>query len=221
MWPKLLPTSYIEGLYFHGDSTVDSKLGWAVRVCGRVKKLDYSARKMNGLELHDVDPKRFAHLVSKIGPLPELEELEIKKLDLKDEELAALLERYPHLRTLSLIEARYLGAKFPVMKNLEEIRTHYTPISDEGLGAILRCPALRSIESNFGPLTKAGILQIARLRQPALKEVAISGTRLTELEGNEALELIRKACPDLEIDVQGLSDLLERSPPEIPDPPAL
>jgi hypothetical protein len=164
--------------------------------------MDFHPMKNTGAESPGLEAATVEDFVAKVGPLPELEGLGIEEVDLKDEGLAALLERYLNLQTLNLSRTSYSGAKFPVMKNLEEIFAHFTPISDEGLAAILRCPALRSLEIDLGEMTKAGILQIARLRQPALKHVSIRGKHFTEEEALEVTEEIRRACPDLHIEVE-------------------
>jgi hypothetical protein len=159
---------------------------------------------IDGDKLPAVDPRTIEHFkdfVEKIGPLPELEVLEV---DLQDDGLATLLERCPRLRSLALAETSYSGEEFPMMERLEEIYTYDTTISDEGLAAMLRCPALKSLQIVGGDkVTKAGLLRIPQLRRPALREVKIKWARLTQQEALEVVQAIQAACPDLQIEVEG------------------
>jgi hypothetical protein len=203
LWVKLLPTSYIEGLSFDGDATIDPKLGWAVRVCGRVQYLDFHVKQNFSSEPPAVDSAKYMDFVEKIGPLPELEELGIEEVDLQDAELASVLERYPRLQVLRLFMTPNTGAKFPKMERLETCIVYDAAISDEGLAAILRCPALKSLQIYRGRVTKAGLLRIPQFRRPALREVKMEALPLTRQEALEVMQAIQAACPDLQIEMEG------------------
>jgi hypothetical protein len=200
LWVKLLPLSYIQSIEIYGSDHYPPEIAWAVKVCGRVDEV-----LIHGIPRGDEpqDAQATCTFLASLGPLPELKRLQIRDMNLTDAELAPLLAGYPRLRELWLWATAWTGAGFPVLKELELIVIYDSPVSDAGLTAMLRSPALRSVEISQGWMTRDGLRQIPRDRQPALRDISIIGAKIAAEEVAELNDTLHAACPGLQIQVMG------------------
>jgi hypothetical protein len=152
-WARLWPSSHVTEVRLHRGSGFDPKLAWAVQVCGRLNRI-----KLNPISLDGpiTDPRESLAWLAQLGHQPALQELCIDELPVTDQELATVLAHYPGLRTLWLRMTKCTGANLPVMKSLETVETYFTPISDAGLAALLRQPAVQAIGIDHTEVTRAG-----------------------------------------------------------------
>jgi hypothetical protein len=200
-WAMLWPTSHIRKLGLYRASGYPPRLAWAVKVCARLEEIEIrkSPREMD----EPMDPREVGAFLAGLGSQPELRTLTIEEVDLTDAEVGPLLARSPRLRELGLNLTDCTGANFPVLKELESVGTYFSPISDAGLAVLLRCPALQTINIRYGEITRAGILQIPQLRQPALKELYLHRARVSKSEAEELAGRVQLECLDLDIEVEG------------------
>jgi hypothetical protein len=188
-WARLWPSSHVTKVSLYRATGIDPKLAWAVQVCGRLERIKVIS--VDG----PADPRELLAWLAQLGEQPGLQELWIDEVSLTDEDLASALAHYPGLRILWLSMTKCTGANLPVMPSLEIVETSFSPISDAGLAALLRQPAVQSISIVHGEVTRAGVLQIPPLRRAGLEELHIHSFRLKQSELPELDATIRAAGP--------------------------
>jgi hypothetical protein len=191
----LLPTSRLEALRDWGTSggmTDGRKLGWAARTLGPQQELFLIGKGAD-------DPSQLRAFFLSLGQQPALRKLTISNHS--ETAWETVLRQFPNLRELHLVNIDASGAHFPTYPALKELLLRWTPITDEGLRAVLRCPALEVVQFDDTAITAAGIRQIPQWRQPALQEIYIVAPRFQETEAAALQEELRNACPGLKCTV--------------------
>jgi hypothetical protein len=196
-WARLWPTSHVKEVAIYRRAGFTPGLAWAVRVCGRLEGV---SAKAAGPEISG-DDREMRALLTALGPQPGVLFLGIEEVEVTDADLAALLPQLPGLRELVLWDTSCTGANFPVMPSLESVGTLRSPISDAGLTALLRQPALKSMVIFSDEVTPAGVLQVSQLRRAGLTEMRVCSERIGQREGQRLEETVRAACPDLVFEI--------------------
>jgi hypothetical protein len=172
-WTRLWPTSHLTQISTEGYFTDARAVAWAVRVCGPMENL--WVNRGDG-----------AATVRPISISPSLQrELQDLHISLDEYAITVLLRESPKLQNLFIRNVPFSGAHFPTMPALETVIIARTPLSDTGLAAVLRCPALRQFLLNDSAVTAAGFRQVPQWKQKALTEFSIAAPGLTEEELHE------------------------------------
>lgn len=166
------------------------RLAWAVRRVGQLRQL----RVAQG------DPEKVAKFLRGLGKQPEMENVQIFHV-LLGEELGEILPNWPRLREAGLAGTRYSGARFAELKWLENLDVSFSPLTDEGLEAILRCPALRNLYTKDSKITESAVRVIPDWRRAALKHIRLSNLNVTEERAKVLTEELTKTCPDVEVEI--------------------
>jgi hypothetical protein len=200
-WTRLLPTSQLVFLNIGSPPANGAQLAWAVRVCGLVDGLELTPDVAEGVTPGDPDQARA--FLRGLGRQPGVKRLRIAWDALTAPEIPAVLEQFPQVVELHLRLPGYAGAHFPVLPALREVTFQDTPVSDEDLQWILRCPALQSCELCETAVTLAGVRQIAQWRQKALGQFILDNRDLTEEQIEEMRAAMAATCPEIGTSIFG------------------
>jgi hypothetical protein len=202
-WSRLLPVSrvYSLNLYLNTSLTNGAELAWAVRKCGPVKFIRWTAATATS-ESNFLPPDNRGALtcLRALGRQPAVTSLEIVSAPLSEEEINRLLEQLPGLSNLELTGVPYSGKNLPAFPDLERAAFNHTRFSDEGLAALLqRCPKLRAINLMNSTATPAALRQIPKHRAKALERFSFYAEfyyrTLSEAEARDLRQLLRQAWP--------------------------
>jgi hypothetical protein len=185
-WRKLWPASRIKVLYTDGRIADGKSVGWAVRVCGVQEYLQVS--KTSG-------PSQVRLFLLSLGPQPFLENISLANVPLDEHEIATLLRGCPRLRHLTLHNVPFSGADFPELPLLERAGFRSIPLSDAGLAALLRGPALRTFDLRKTAVTAQGVRQIPQGKPKTLEDFVIEAPGLTQAEIEEFQAMIQTHFP--------------------------
>jgi len=189
-WIKILPISSVTSVSLDYDVRNAGELARAIKVVGAVEEIG----------IGQGDPDEIETFLSELGCQRALRAMYIFNVPLEGE-IGNALGKFPNLRILALVGSHYSASDFPTLEALEELDIRFSPVTDDGLAAILKCPKLRAAYMKEPAVTGNGIEQIEKWRQRALKELAITEVAVPEEDVSKLERGIQAACPDLEFSI--------------------
>jgi hypothetical protein len=186
-WERLLPTSRIidisvdrnfvnsqlaNGHFDDGPFPSGRALAWAVRRCGAVQYLRVSHDARASAD----DLREVRAFLLGLDQQPELQVVDLTRVALKSDEIVKLFGGFPAVQKVGI---------------------HYTPLSDEGLAAVLRSTDLRQCWLVETAVTPAGVRQVPQWKQKALKEFVVLNENLSEEDCKKLQTILETTCPDV------------------------
>jgi hypothetical protein len=214
-WGKLWPTSRLYALNVTPYESNSQTLASAARVCGPPEALDVEESEKPGASLAflralgrqksvislgldnvAIDEREFPELLRQF---PNLQTLGLQNYRFSGAQFPVLLSQSPQLKTLHLKRVHFPGTTFPALPALENVIFDATPLSDEGLAAVLRCPALLVCWLNETAVTTAGVRQVPQWKPKTLAGFGFANSRITREEALELDTFLQNSCPGLQI----------------------